>query len=135
MPLPINRPLQEYNLECHLADITTSGGTAVAFTPVPTRGVITRVYAAQYNTATGGAAIITVAKKDGQTGNTVTVSGCEMTFSTTSGQAGRVYSAVPSHPLGSAAAVSEGDVLSFTSNGAPTDATVPATFTAIIRRG
>jgi hypothetical protein len=93
-----------------------------------------RVYAAQYNTATGGAAVITVAKKDAKTGNTVTISGATMTFSTTSGLAGNVYSAVPSHPLGSAVDLSEGDALIFTSDGAPTNGTVPATFTAVIRR-
>lgn len=126
MALPANRPLTEWNLDVHLADITTSGATAVCYVPAPFRGRITRVYAAQYNTATGGAAIITTAI------NGVTVSGCTMTFSVTSGLAGNVYTGVPTDR--SVTHFNEGDAISFTSDGAPTNGTVPATFTAVVRR-
>lgn len=126
MALPVNRGLQEWNLNVHLADITTSGATAVCFVPTPFRGKIVRVYAAQYNTATGGAAAITTAI------NGTAVTGATMTFSTTSGLPGNVYSATPT--ADSTCYFNEGDVISFTSDGAPTDATVAANFTAVVRR-
>ena len=41
---------------------------------------------------------------------------------------------MPSHPLGSAASIVEGDVIGFISDGAGADATIPASFTAVVRR-
>lgn len=128
MAYPVNRPLSEWALTAHLADITTSGGTAVAYMPVPFRGRLTRVYRTQYDTASGGAAVVTVAI------NGVAVNGAALTFSTTTGQAGRVYASGDLAAVGTNTGVSEGDVISFTSDGAPTDGTVAANFTAVLRR-
>jgi len=65
MALPVNRPLKEWNLDTHLANITTSGATAVCFTPVPFTGVVTRVYGAQYAVVSGGASIVSAAVNGG----------------------------------------------------------------------
>ena len=126
MALPVNQPLTEWNLNAHLADVTTSGGTAICYTPAPFQGRVTRVYATQYLGASGGTAAITTAI------NGTTISGCSMLFAVTTGLAGFVYSATPTDRAQTH--FSEGDVISFLSDGAPTDATVPATFTAVVRR-
>ena len=126
MALPVNRPLQEWNLNVHLADVTTSGATAICYTPTPFRGKVTRVYAAQYLGASGGAAVVTTAI------NGTAITGGTLTFSVTSGLAGLVYSATPT--ADSTTYFNEGDVISFSSDGAPTNATVAANFTAVVRR-
>jgi hypothetical protein len=102
--------------------------------PAPFRGRIERVYGVLYAPATETASNITVTKKDAIAGTTVTISGLTMALATVSGVAGQVFSAVPSHPLGIPASISEGDVIGFISDGAGADATVPASFTAIVRR-
>ena len=65
MALPVNRPLKEWNLDTPFANITTSGATAVCFTPVPFIGVVTRVYGAQYAVVSGGASIVSAAVNGG----------------------------------------------------------------------
>ena len=62
------------------------------------------------------------------------VSRLTINLATVSGVAGQVFSATPSHPLGAAAEVNQGSVIAFVSNGAGADATVPASFTAVLRR-
>jgi hypothetical protein len=126
MALPVNRPLQEWNLDVHLADITTSGATADAYVPCPFRGRLVRVYASQYVHASGGACVISTAI------NGTAISGASMTFAVTTGLPGFVYSATPTDS--SVTHFNEGDVIRFRSSGAATDGTVPATFTAVVRR-
>ncbi len=129
MALPVNRPLHEWNLDCHMKDTTTSGvDRCVAYTAAPFRGRVVRVYAALYANLSGTASVITT--KIGST----TLSGCTISLTTSgvSTPTGYVFSATPTDS--SVTYFNEGDVISFTSDGAAGDATNAATCTAILRR-
>lgn len=127
MALPVNRPLQEWNIDFHLADVTTSGTEAcAAFAPAPFKGKIVRVYSTQYTGASGAATVINTNI------NGTAVTGASMTWTTTTGLAGKVYSATPT--ADATTYFNEGDVIGMTSTGASDDGTVAVTLTAVVRR-
>jgi hypothetical protein len=122
--------LREHNLDVHLANVTTSGATAVAYVPVPFTGVVVRAYGCQYASVSGAPTTVTVSKIDSLTGTSATIG--TIVFAT-GAATGLVTQAADVSALG--VGVSEGDAIAFTSDGASDNGTVPATFTAILRRG
>ena len=102
--------------------------TPAAYIPSPLRGVIRRIYAALYSGVSGGSTIVTAA-----------VNGTAFaTLTFTSGNASAGYVVTPGagdtqvNALGFP--VNEADTISFTSDGGSADGTIPATFTAVLRR-
>jgi len=130
MALPVNRPLKEWNLDTHLANITTSGATAVCFTPVPFIVVVTRVYGAQYAVVSGGASIVSATVNGGTPFATMT-----FTSGTAAGQVVTPVLGTDTMVPAQGVPVVEGDVISFGSDGGSADGTVACTFTAVLRRG
>ncbi len=125
MALPLRNGLEMVHLQAFSVDVTTSGADrCYAGIVSPVRGRLVRVKAVPYGTTSGTANAITV--KIG----TVTVSGASLSFTSGSASAGVLLSATTTNfPI-----VQQGDVISFNSDGAGTDATVGTMFQASIRR-
>jgi hypothetical protein len=114
------RTLNDYFLTVKMADVSTAGSVHVV---APDNGKIIKVMSVIDGAiATDDAGITTKI-------NGTAVTGGAITIANTSSAAGDVDSAEPT----AANAVSEGDYISFTTDGASTN-TVAATFTVIIRR-
>jgi hypothetical protein len=121
MTLPNIRPVNEWTVTCKTASVGTT--PAAAWCVAPVKGKIVRTYAVLEGTITGTAAIAV-----GINGGADIGTGA---LSVAAGPAGTGASDAPANAAG-AAAVNEGDFISFTPAGA-TGANVPATFHAVIR--
>jgi len=114
------RTLNDYFLTVKMADVSTAGSVHVV---APDNGKIIKVMSVIDGAiATANAGITTKINGTAVTGGAITIANA-------SSAAGDVDSAEPT----AANAVSEGDYISFTTDGASTN-TVAATFTVIIRR-
>jgi hypothetical protein len=128
MPVPVNRPLQEWNLDCHIASASVSGATAgVAYVPTPFRGRLVRAYMCHYTTVSGGTANTVTVSING-----TSVSGALISATTSANPLGYVYSATPTDHAKTY--FNEGDVIGFAVDGGGADVTNPTTFTAVVRR-
>ena len=114
------RTLNDYFLTVKLSDVSTAGS---AYVVAPDAGKIIKIYSVLGGAiATADAGITTKI-------NGTAVTGGGITIANASSAAGDVDTAEPT----AANSVSEGDYISFTTDGASTN-TVAATFTVIIRR-
>lgn len=125
MALPNRNGLEMVHLNAHSLDVTTSGADrCYAAIVSPVRGRLVRYKATCYTTTSGTADAITV--KIG----TTTVSGVDGMSFVSGHAAGFCYTDVTKNsPI-----VQQGDIISFNSDGAGTNATVACCFQATLRR-
>jgi hypothetical protein len=121
MALPNVRPVNEWTVTAKTASVGTT--PAAAWCVAPVKGKIVRTYAVLEGTITGTAAIAVAINGGADIGTGA--------LSIAAGAAGTGASDAPAN-ANNAAAVNEGDFISFTPSGA-TGANIPATFHAVIR--
>jgi hypothetical protein len=121
MALPNVRPVNEWTVTAKTASVGTT--PAAAWCVAPVKGKIVRTYAVLEGTITGTAAIAVAINGGADIGTGA--------LSIAAGAAGTGASDAPAN-ANNAAAVNEGDFISFTPAGA-TGANIPATFHAVIR--
>jgi hypothetical protein len=122
MALPSNRPYSEVYLTGHMPDLATASSTA--YIAATHRGRLKRAYTIIHNSTTTADATVSV-KVNGTTVGTITVA--------TSGSAAGDVDSVYLGYQGTANFVSEGDLITFVSDGAA-DTTTITRCTAVIER-
>lgn len=122
MTIPSVRPVNEWVVSCKTASVGAS--PAAAYCVAPVKGHVVRTYAVLEGTITTAPAAIAVAIN----GNGDIGTGA---LALAVGGAGTAASDAPAN-ANNAAAVNEGDVLSFTPSGA-SGSNIPANFHAVIR--
>jgi Flp pilus assembly protein TadG len=122
MALPSNRPYNEVYLTGHMADLATASSTA--YIAATHRGRLKRAFTIIANSITTANATVSV-KVNGTTIGTITV--------TTSGSAAGDVDTAYFGYQGTANFVSEGDLITFVSDGA-SDTTTITRCTAVIER-
>ena len=130
MALHRNVPLDEVNLTCFYNEITTAATGVAPYVTSPINGEVVKLSVTTHAISAGTSTIVTAAVNGTNiVGGTVTIA---------AGAAGRALETLVDStgalPVAATARVAEGDNISFTSNYAANDATVPATCAVTIRQ-